>query len=344
MYRNERGRFVKRYILLLAAVTVLLLLLPLPALGVLKKDESPLPVPRPESVDSSAPESGTPQAEETFRILDEESGEVIEMSERDFLIGTVANELYPTYHVEAMKAQAVAAYTYYGRKRTAARANPDPSLKGADFSDVTSRFPEGYTVDGLKERWGDHFDTYYNKIAQAVDEVAGQRLLYEGGPIFAVYHAISSGQTETAKTVWDVDYPYLQPVPSPGDKLSPNYEEVVTIPQADFAAALSKTIEGCKLEGDASGWITGEPELSASGTVTKLTVGGVAVTGKQMREALSLRSACFTVAYADNAFKFTVHGFGHGVGMSQYGADYMARQGSDWKEILQHYYTGVTIG
>ena len=326
-------------------VAALLLLLPLPAFGILKQDESPLPVRRPESAASSGQGTASGIEEsDTFRILDTKSGQVVEMSERDFLIGTVANELYPTYHIEAMKAQAVAAYTYYGRKRTAARAKPDPDLKGADFSDVSSRFPEGYTVEGLKERWGTNFDTYYNKICEAVDAVEGQRILYEGEPIFAAYHAISPGETETAEVVWGVDYPYLQAVPSPGDKLSPNYESVVTVPQADFSAAIGKAIEGCKLEGDASGWITGEPELSPSGTVTKLTVGGIAVTGKQIREALSLRSACFTVSYADDAFKFTVRGFGHGVGMSQYGADYMARQGSDWKEILQHYYTGTTIG
>ena len=276
-------------------------------------------------------------------MLDTDSGKVVELSERDFLIGTVANELYPTYHIEAMKAQAVAAYTYYSRKRTAQRANPSADLKGADFSDVPSRFPEGYTTEGLKERWGKNYDTYYKKVCEAVDAVAGKRLYYDGQPIMASYHAISFGATETAGVVWGSDYPYLQSVPSPGDKLSPDYETVVSFKAADFSAALCKEVKDLKLEGDAAGWVTGDPKLSEAGTVEEITVGGMKITGRQMRAALSLRSACFTVKYADGAFQFTVHGFGHGVGMSQYGADYMARQGSTWQEILTHYYTGVTI-
>ena len=149
---------MKRYCALVLVVFVMLLLLPLPALGVLEGDKSPLP-PRP-AQSAPSPDTSSPSASDTFRVLDTDSGKVVELSERDFLIGTVANELYPTYHIEAMKAQAVAAYTYYSRKRTAQRANPSADLKGADFSDVPSRFPEGYTTEGLKERWGKNYDTY----------------------------------------------------------------------------------------------------------------------------------------------------------------------------------------
>ena len=336
---------MKRYLIVAAVVFALMLVLPLPAFGVLEGDKSVPP-----SSGASAPSPGgnassgqAPAEEATFKILDVKSGEVVEMGEREFLIGTVANELYPTYHSEAMKAQAVAAYTYYGCKRTAERKSPTPDLKGADFSDVTSRFPEGYTVEGLKERWGDNFDTYYKKVCDAVDAVLGRRILYQGQPILAAYHAISSGTTETAQVVWGSDYPYLQSVPSPGDSLSPNYETVVSFKKDEFAEAMEKAVDGLKLDGEASGWITGEPSLSPAGTVTSLTVGGQALTGRQIREALSLRSACFTVKFAEDTFTFTVKGFGHGVGLSQYGADYMARQGADYKELLTHYYTGVTI-
>lgn len=342
---DEKGsRPVKRYMLLVLSVVALLMLLPLPALGILEEDKSPL---LPSScAGSSAPVSDTsaPASEASFKILDTKTGQVVTMSERDFLIGTVANELYPTYHTEAMKAQAVAAFTYYGCKRTAQQANPDPALKGADFSDVTSRFPEGYTVEGLRERWGDNFDTYYKKVCDAVDAVMGQRILYNGEPILAAYHAISFGTTERAEVVWGTDYPYLQSVPSPGDSLSPGYETTVSFKPEELSAALCKEVEGLKLEGDAAGWITGEPTTSPAGSVLTLTVGGTSVTGRQIRKALELRSTCFTVAYKDGVFQFTVHGFGHSVGMSQYGADYMARQGADYQEILKHYYTGVTIG
>lgn len=332
---------MKRYLLLAVTVFALLLLLPLPAYGILKEDKSP-PSSSGGKPGSSGSASALPDAG-SFKVLDSKSGQVVVLSERDFLIGTVANELYPTYHAEAMKAQAVAAYTYYGRMRAAQRANPSAELQGADFSDVSSRFPEGYTAEGLRERWGSSFDAYYKKIGEAVDAVIGQRILYNGEPILAAYHAISTGSTETAQVVWGTDYPYLQSVPSPGDKLSPNYETSISFKPEEFAAALQKQIKDLRLEGDAAGWIRGEATCSPAGTVQEMTVGGQTVTGRQMREALGLRSASFTAVYADGVFQFTVQGFGHSVGMSQYGADYMARQGADYQEILKHYYTGVTI-
>lgn len=124
------------------------------------------------------------------------------MEEREFVIGTVASEMPASYHTEALKAQAVASYTYYSAKRARAREEPEEALKGADFADVPATFPETYTEEGLRERWGDNFDTYYNKICDAVDEVMGKTLTYDGELIYAAYHAISSGTTETGVPVW----------------------------------------------------------------------------------------------------------------------------------------------
>lgn len=334
---------MKPYAALFCLCILLLFLIPLPVWGTQESDKPPS---SPSPSGSLSPGESNPSGEEQedlFRVLVEETGEVVEMSGREFVIGTVANELYPTYHIEAMKAQAVASYTYYGRKRAAARKKPDPDLKGADFSDVGASFPKGYTKEGLQERWGKNFDTYYTKVCQAVDAVYGKQLMYENEPIFAAYHAISSGTTETAQTVWGVDYPYLQAVPSPGDQLSPHYETTVSFSAEEFSKALTQKVDGLRLEGDAAAWVTGTPECSASQTVTKITVGGMTLTGQQMRAALGLRSACFSLAYQDGNFTFTVCGYGHGVGMSQYGADYMARQGSTYAEILSHYYPQTTL-
>lgn len=333
---------MKRYALLILCCYALLLLLPLPALGILGKS-----VPAPESPSSAPPppeSSGKEPEQAVFKILDEASGTVYTYSERDFVLYTVASEMPATYHPEALKAQAVAAYTYYSYRREQNASKPDPALQGADFSgNLPQTFPALYSPEGLQERWGSKYDTYYEKLAAAVDEVMGRRLLYEDSLIFAAYHAINSGTTETAETVWGKDYPYLQSVPSPGDKLSPDYQSDVTLSPEDFSSKLTAAVAGLKLEGDAAGWITGEPACSSAGTVTALTVGGQTLTGRQIREALDLRSACFTVAYGEGGFAFSVQGYGHGVGMSQYGADYMARQGFTWDEILTHYYTGVTI-
>ncbi len=334
---------MKRYALWILAVYALLLFMPLPLLGLAGESETPL-VPPPSSESGGA--SSTPEEEEgdgdVFRLLDSETGEVYEVADRDFVLGTVAAEMYPTYHTEALKAQAVASYTYYCVQREQERANPDPDLKGADFADTLSGLPRYYSDEELKERWGDHYETYHAKISEAVDAVFGRKITYDGEPILAAYHAISSGTTEDAALIWGNSLPYLQPVASPGDKLSPSYQSTVSFSAEELKEKLS-SVEGCVWGEDPAAWIAGEPQASSSGTVTKITIGGVEMTGVQMREKLGLRSACFTVAFEDNRFTFTVLGYGHDVGMSQYGADYMARQGSDWEEILHYYYTGVVI-
>ena len=336
---------MKRYGILILCYYLLLLLLPLPALGILQEDKPDDPSPG-SSVSSHADNSdaSVPGGNEAvFKVLDTEADIIYTFTERDFVLYTVAAEMQPTYHTEALKAQAVATYTYYSYQRQRRRENPDPELKGADFSDMPSAFPALYSPDGLKEQWGSQYDAYLEKVAGAVDQVLGKRMQYDGQDIFAAYHSTSPGTTESALTVWGKDYPYLQPVASPGDKLSPDFQSQASFSPEQFTQTMKTAFPDLILEGDAAGWISGSPTLSDSGTVTAITIGGLELTGKQVREALNLRSACFSVEYKDGCFLFTVRGYGHGVGMSQYGADYMARQGALWEDILNHYYTGIAI-
>lgn len=339
---------MKGYVLLLLLVALALLLMPLSSFGAL--DE-----PSPAATATTAATTSTttavtdatttatqpvsaPTASE-FRVLDAASGNVITLPERDFLIGTLAAEMYPSYHPEALKAQAVAAFTYFSYERTAAREKGE----AADFSDVPDTFPALYTTAGMQARWGDKFEEYYQTLCDAVDAVYGRMILYDGKPILAVYHAMSTEQTETAAVMWGRDLPYLQSVKNGGDTALPNYESTVTVSTADFAAAL-KT-ENVALEGDAAAWVDTEGiTRSPAGTVTAITIGGHTFTGREVRELFALRSAVFTVEYdAENGFCFTVHGYGHGVGMSQCGANELAKQGMTWQEILTYYYTDVTI-
>lgn len=339
---------MKPYLLMLTITVGALLLLPIMAFATAPPsaaaDESLPAAPNtPADFDGEPPAVSTAvepvAAEAVFRVQSAVSDTVVTLSERDFLIGTLAAEMYPSYGIEALKAQAVAAYTYYGCKRTAARADGEM----ADFSDVPSTFPTLYTVEGMRERWGECFEEYYQKLCEAVDAVLGQRLLYEGEPILAVYHAMSAEKTETAAVVWGRDLPYLQAVDSPGDTLAPSYETVVSVSAADFAAALQGV--GVTPEGAAADWVDGDSlTRSPSGTVTAVTVCGHTFTGRELRTLFSLRSAAFTLQYrADTGFVFTVHGYGHGVGLSQYGAACLAAEGKTYVEILQYYYTGVTV-
>jgi len=324
---------MKPYIGICLLCYCLFLLLPLPTLS--KPDDSS---DEPSTAPDTSYTSPSEPNEAVFKVLDTDAGVIYTFAERDFLIYTVASEMPASYPSEALKAQAVATYTYYTYEK-ARRAENSAALQGADFSAVPSTFPETYSPEGLKKYWGNNYDTHLQTIAAAVDAVYGKQILYNGSPIFAAYHSSNAGKTESSSIVWGNEFAYLQPVVSSGDTLSPYYNTTVVVPDADFAAAFSEA----SLTGDADGWITGVPAVSASGTVTSITIGGKPYTGKQVREALGLRSACFSVSHGTDGFTFTVSGYGHGVGMSQYGAKAMAEQGFTYDEILRHYYTDVTI-
>ncbi len=337
---------MRSYAVLCVLCYLLFLLLALPTLKFTpasadEPDEPPTKTTTPKTPDAGGtadvtePPAETEDPNAVFRVLDASAGVIYTFAERDFLIYTVAAELPASYPPEALKAQAVAAYTYYTYQKNRHAAG----VEDADFSDVPGDFPTAYTAEALKKRWGDEYEHYLQKIADAVDAVAGEMVLYNGEPIFAAYHSCNSGLTETAKTVWNVDYPYLRSVASSGDKLSPKYSSTVTVSDKEFAAAFPEL----KLTGDAGTWITGKPTVSEAGTVTSITIGGKSLTGREVRTALGLRSACFTVSHGTEGFTFTVTGYGHGVGMSQYGAKEMADRGFTYDEILKHYYTGVTV-
>ena len=248
----------------------------------------------------------------------------------------------PSFHPEALKAEAVAAYTGAYRKREQQKASPDPALQGAYFT-VNTAQKEGYIPkEQAQAQWGDSFPAAWERIETAVKEVCGKLLVYEGEPILAVYHAISGGITETAGVYWGSDVAYLQSVESPGDTLAPEYQTQASFGAADLQSALLTAFPDLTLPQDTAAWF-GEAQRSPAGTVTSIAVGNKTLSGRQIREALGLRSANFSILVSDGVFTFTVKGYGHGVGMSQYGADYMARQGTKWQDILTHYYKGASI-
>lgn len=338
---------MKGYGWLFLITGALLLLLPLPALAHSDAVDTPPDTSQPleESIpdDSTIPTEPTDEPineEPVFRILCGE--QVVTLTEREFLIRTLAMEMSPSYHSEALKAQAVAAYTYYGRRRQLQTEKVDPTLHGADFSTPHTNFPDAYTPEALQQRWGAQYNMYYKKITEAVEAVLGQTITYEGTLIDACYHSLSSGSTENAETVWGTNIPYLQAVASPGDRLAPDYKATITLSAEEMKKALSACETPLTLDDDPSGWF-GEPSLSDAGYVATQTVGSITLAGTELRKLLGLRSAAFTVTYTENTFTITTHGYGHGVGMSQYGADYLARQGYSYKEILTYYYTGVTV-
>ena len=282
------------------------------------------------------------QYAESYRVLDSQTGEIREVPVRDYLIGAVGAEMPASFAPEALKAQTVACHTYAERIRRMHEAAPDPALGGADFSDDPNVYQAFFTEDALRRFYGSSFAESYARIAEAVDAVSDQILCYADEPIVAAFHAISSGETDSAENVWGNALPYLIPVSSDADRSAPQYAETVTFPAETVRRTLEAENPQCRLPEDPSEWFS-EPECTPSGTVLRMTAGDQAWSGQQLRQMFALRSACFSVEYADGVFRFETKGFGHDVGMSQYGADAMARQGSSYAEILAHYYPGTDL-
>lgn len=279
---------------------------------------------------------------ETYKVLDITSGQVIEVPVRDYVIGAVCAEMPAVFEEEALKAQAVAAHTYAERQHTLENDNPAPELMGADFSNDTSKYQGYFTESQIKHYFGENYEEYYSKISSAVDEVLPYIITSNEQPIIAAFHSMSSGMTESAENIWGAEVDYLVPVDSSYDKSAPRYTEEVSIDKAFLKNSLENYFGDINLGEDISEWII-PAEISDSGTVLTVLVGGKTVTGNDIRTALELRSADFEIKYTDEKAVITTKGFGHGVGMSQYGANAMAEKGKSWQEILNHYYTGCEI-
>ncbi len=332
---NERNENMRRFLILALIIAIFTVSAPLIALP---DSDGPL-INLNEKAEKSA-KTTTEQAEEkkekTVKVFSPSDETVIEIEEREYIIGCVAGEMPVTYEKEALKAQAVACYTFLKWKQ----AQNDSEKTDADISDSTLH-QSFMTKDEMKEKWGKSFDKYYKKLTEAVDSVYGKTITYKGEPIMAVFHALSPGKTEYAENVWGYEVPYLKSVPSEGDKLSPSFSTTLVLSDEEFKKLISEA-EKIDFSGKAENWIK-EIDRTDAGTVREIGICNKTLTGEKLRNALSLKSSAFTVKHAENSFIFTVNGYGHFVGMSQYGADYLAKQGFKFDEILKHYYTGVKI-
>lgn len=326
------GRKMKSFLYLSAALALTLIIIP--AISAADKGKTE-PVTA-EEVTSVTENPDTDSGAVSVYITT--SGSVVNVSEFEYVCGAVAAEMPLSYNEEALKAQAVACYTNAVRLRKE-NDGKNSSIGGADISD-SSAVHQGYLSESdRRAKWGDSFEKYESKLEQCVSAVFGKILVYNNEPCIAAFHAICTGLTESADTVWGSDVAYLQSVRSSGDTLSPTYASTVTFTSERMAEILNDL----GLDTESSGTYFSGIKKSAAGTVTEIQLQKKKFTGAQIRKAFSLRSACFDVTEADGNVTFTVQGYGHGVGMSQYGADYMAKQGSTYTEILSHYYCGAEI-
>lgn len=266
-------------------------------------------------------------------------GKLQEMDMETYLQGVVRAEMPASFEPEALKAQAVAARTYTLYKM--AHGSDHPEADACDDITCCKAYMSGQKAAAL---WGEQAEVWEEKICAAVAETDGECVLYEGKPILAVFHSSSAGMTQDAVNVWSSSLPYLQSVQSPeSGETVPNYHSQAVFQTDELKTVLREALPGADLSETPSAWFTNMKQQE-NGTVTSLCVGGVPVGGNELRTILGLRSACFTISFAGDAVTFSVTGYGHGVGMSQYGANVLAQEGKTYREILAWYYVGTEVG
>lgn len=271
-------------------------------------------------------------------------GTVRELTLREYLIGVVAAEMPAGFPEEALKAQAVAARTYTMYKMSLyADGGGENGHPDADLCDDPAHCEAFADLEAQAvSLWGEGEAIYRQRVEQAVDSTDGLILIYDGEPIAAVFCAASTPLTESAADVWGSDLPYLVSVESPGGQDCSRYEDTVTVSQDAFAAAIRAKWPEADFSSPPAEWFS-DSHRSQAGSVLDVLVGGIRLTGSQIRQTVGLNSANFTVRIQGDDLVFSTVGYGHGVGLSQYGARYMALEGRSYDEILSHYYPGTAL-
>lgn len=263
-----------------------------------------------------------------IRVKDEKTGIINEVPFEDYIKGVVAGEMPATFELEALKAQAVASRSYAMYQMTA--------TKDKEYDVLNTTANQVYLTDQeLKENWKEEYPEKINKIKEAIAETSGEYLTYEGKVINAMFFSTSVGATENSEEVFVSALPYLRSVDSKWDEASPAYTDTYTFTLEEFYKKLNLqynqtlTIE-----------VTSK---TSTGRTRTLKINGTEINGRDLATKLNLRSNYFDIVQNENNVTITTKGFGHGVGMSQYGANGMAKEGYKYDQILKHYYQNTEI-
>lgn len=276
----------------------------------------------------------------TIKLLHTESGEVEELGFDEYLYGVVSAEMPATFEIEALKAQAVVArtYTIYQMQNSGAKH------EGANICDSYACCQAWISKEERLAKWEENEkESNWQKIIQAVNDTEGKIITYEGNPINAFFHSNSGGVTESSVNIWGgIEYPYLKSVETSGEDGYSQYSSEVTFTREELINKIKETHENIEIDWSAEDAIQIQ-EYTDSGRVRTIKFGNTSVAGTEARTILGLKSTNFTISYQDEKIIFTVKGYGHGVGMSQTGADSLAKQGSGYEDIIKHFYTGVEV-
>ena len=276
----------------------------------------------------------------TIKLLHADTKKVEEIDLDQYLYGVVSAEMPASFEAEALKAQAVVARTYTLYKIV----NNDGKHEKADICDDSTCCQAWISKEDRLEKWDeDNRDEYWNKIVKAVNETQGKIVTYEGKPINAFFHSNSGGKTEAPINVWGGSgYPYLQSVSTAGEDAYSQYSSEASFSKKEFEEQIKEVHSDFKINYKEKDCIKIE-EYTDGDRVKTIKIGNLELSGVEVRNILGLRSANFTVTVDDDKIEFKVTGYGHGVGMSQTGADSLAKEGKTYEDIIHHFYTGVEI-
>lgn len=296
--------------------------------------------------ENAFPQSPAPQPQATesirhdavviFSVQTESGLETVCMA--DYLPGVIAGEMPASFEMQALMAQAVAARTYILHRMENGSANHPE----ADICNDPACCKAYVSTEALRTNWGENYETYYDKMCKAAADTDGLYLTYQGDLIEAVFHASSAGATEASASIWNAR-PYLVSVDSPETEADvPNFVSQMIFSPEELKQKLLTVQPSLSFSSDCTTWVS-DIRCNESGRVQSLNICGTVFSGAQLRSALGLRSTAFSVSCTDDSFTFSVIGHGHGVGMSQYGANVFAQQGLDYRQILAHYYPNTQL-
>ena len=276
------------------------------------------------------------------KLYRREKNTVEELDLEEYIKGVVASEMPANFDEEALKAQAVAARTYYMNKRI----NPckDAESKGAEICDSTNCQVYMDKEERISKWSKKDSESNWNKIDEAVESTKGQVLTYDGTVLeYPQFFAVSSGKTEDAVDVFSMSVPYLKSTDSKGEEIAPKYQTTFSMPLDDFINKVKSKYKDANVSKSNLKNSIEIESYTEGGSVKEIKVGDKVISGIDFRKILNLNSANFTISFKNNDIVFLCKGYGHGVGMSQWGANAMAKSGSKYEDILKHYYSGVDI-
>jgi stage II sporulation protein D len=325
------------------ALFIVLIVLVLPTIIVNGFSKREIQTPPPEEEIHESIEIQKEEVEPLITMYNHYEKKLMEMPIEEYVAGVVAAEMPASFEHEALKAQAVAARTLAARKLRTLGGSGCSKHAGADVCSEFSHCQAWIPEEQRRKNWKNDYETNSNKIIQAVIETRGEIMTYAGEPIEVFFFSTSNGKTEDVSEVFSASLPYYTVVDSPGEEEAPRYKGTVSLTKSEFINKINNKYGNCGISEKNLESQVKITSYTESGRVRNVKVGNVTIEGTDFRSLLGLNSADFSIQFEGNNINIHTTGYGHGVGMSQMGANQMAQEGSSYSEILHHYYKGINV-